>query len=543
MKKLYLCFVVIYMFVGVSISFSQTEQKPKLVVGIVVDQMRYDFLHRFMPFYGKGGFKRLIEEGSNFTYAHLNYEATKTAPGHASIYTGTTPFYNGIISNDWYDKKSKKSVNAVVDPNYKSIGSNGVDDPASPNKLFSTTITDQLKLSNNNNSKVISISFKNRGAVLPGGHFPNGAFWYGTKTGNFVTSSYYMNELPKWVEDFNKRKLSDKYLENGWHLSQPVKNYSISAPDESENEADVFKEGKTSFPHLFNNVKPEDRYSVLANTPHANDLVALLVKEALIHEKLGKGNYTDFLAISFSATDYIGHSYGTNSFEIQDAYIKIDSLIADLLVTFDKNFGKGNYLLFLTSDHGALDTPGYLNKNNLPTGGLGTNDFSKSVQSFLSATFGNDKLIENISNKQIYFNREEIEKAGLDINLLQKKTRDYIRDNFPVILTIYTRDNFEGANATREPLNPTLNSFNPNVSGDILYSLKPGYLTNMLMQGTNHGSEYAYDTHVPIIFYGWRIPKQTINTPVYIVDIAATVADLLNIAAPSACIGIPLIKK
>ena len=542
-KNIILTFLLfVIMALGSPLS-SQDVQRPKLVVGIVVDQMRFDYLYRFLPFYGMNGFRRLMNEGSNFTFAHYNYEATKTAPGHASIYTGTTPYFHGIIANDWYDKQSKTTVNSVIDHDYKSLGSNDSEGEASPKKLLATTITDQIKLASNKKSKVISISYKDRAAVLPGGHMPDGVYWYNQKTGNYVTSTYYMNSLPQWVTEFNNKKLSDQYLSSVWQLSLPEEKYLISTPDESNSEEDVFNEGRTSFPHSFKNVKSEDKYSLLGVSPFGNDLIAGLAKQALISENLGKGEWADFLAISFSSTDIVAHAYGTNSYETQDTYIKLDATIADFLNTLDKTIGKGNYLLFLTADHAGLDTPLLLKENNLPTGGLMNESFAGSVKAFVTQTFGNDKSIENISNKQIYFDRNEIEKSGLDIHTLQQKTTDFIRDSFPVISSLFTRDKLEGLNAAREPINPTLNSYNPALSGDIVYTLQPGYLPNFMEKGTTHGSQYSYDTHVPILFYGWNIPAQTINTPVFIVDIAATIADLLKITEPSACMGIPIIRN
>ena len=523
--------------------YPQGVQRPKLVVGIVVDQMRFDYLYRYLPFYGKNGFRRLMDEGSNFTFAHYNYEATKTAPGHSSIYTGTTPFFHGIIGNDWYDKQSKRTVNAVADPNYKSVGSNDMEGEASPKKLLATTITDQLKLASKGKAKVISISFKDRAAILPGGHMPNGAYWYDKKNGCFVTSTYYMKNLPEWVAQFNNKKLSEQYLAKDWHLSLPDEEYSISAPDESNSEEDVFNEGHTSFPHTFNNVKSEERYSVLGSSPFGDELIAEFAKHALLGEGLGKGEWTDFLAISFSSTDIVAHAYGTDSYETEDMYIRLDATIADLLSTLDKTVGVGNYLLFLSADHAGLDTPLFLKENNFPTGGLINKSFNASVKTFVAQKFGSENLVENFSNKQIYFNRTELKKRGVDIHILEQKTADFIRDSFSVVSSIYTRDNLSGLQATREPVNPTLNSFNPALSGDIVYTLQPGYLSNFMDKGTTHGSEYSYVTHVPIIFYGWNIPQQTVNTPVYTVDIAATIADLLKITEPSASLGIPIIKS
>ncbi len=526
-----------------TINKAQNVDRPKLVVGIVVDQMRFEYLYKYYPFYGNGGFKRLMEEGSNFTFAHFNYEATKTAPGHASIYTGTTPFYHGIVGNDWYDKQSKQSVNAVVDPNYECVGGTFKDGRCSPKRLLSTTITDQIKLAFGGKSKVISISIKHRGSVLPGGHMPDGVYWYNHDNGEFITSSYYMNKLPQWVIDFNNRKLADKYIESGWNLLLPKEKYAISEPDETKNEEDVFSEGKTSFPHSFKNVKPEKKYSLIPTTPFGNELVSGMAKSALINEKLGADEYTDFLAVSFSSTDYVGHSYGTNAYETQDIYVRLDETIADFLNTLDKKLGKGNYLLFLTADHAGLETPSFLRDNKIPVGALVNKEFQDAVSDFVNKKFGSDKLIENFSNKQIYFNREEIKKRDIDFHSLQERTADFIRDSYPVVASIFTRDQLEGKTATREPINPILNSYPLSISGDVLYTLRSGYLPNFREQGTTHGTEFAYDTHVPLLFFGWNVPIQTVNSPVYIVDIAPTIADLIKITEPSASIGIPLIKK
>jgi hypothetical protein len=483
-----------------------------------------------------------MEEGSNFTFAHFNYEGTKTAPGHASIYAGTTPFYHGVIGNDWYDKKSRKSVNAVVDNTYKSVGSNDEEGQCSPTKLLSTTITDQIKLAFNGKSKVISVSYKNRGAVLPGGHFPDGAYWYNNNEGSFVTSSYYMNKLPVWVAEFNKRKLCDDYIKNGWLLALPKEDYSISEPDESKNEEDVFKEGKTSFPHLFDNVKEKEKYSLISTTPFGNELVYEFAKAALANENLGKDDITDFLAVSFSSPDYVGHAYGTNSYETQDIYIRLDKTLSGFLAELDSTVGKGNYVLFLTADHAGLETPSMLKDIKMPVGALGNKDFTNAVTAFVKKNFGSEKLIENFSNKQIYFDRDEVKKRGVDIHKLMLLTADFIRDSFAAVKDIYTRDYMEGKTATREPLNTILNSYPPSLAGDIFYTLQSGFLPNFKEHGTNHGTDFAYDTHVPLLFFGWNVPAQTVNTPVYIVDIAATIADLLKITEPSASIGIPLIK-
>jgi predicted AlkP superfamily pyrophosphatase or phosphodiesterase len=522
--------------------FTQNADRPKLVVGIVIDQMRYDYLYQYYQFYGNDGFKRLMNEGSNFTFAHLNYEPTSTGPGHASIYTGTTPFYHGIIGDGFYDRFSRKMVNCVTDSTVNSVGSNDEMGQASPTKLLSTTITDQLKLATNGRSKVISIGLKDRSSVIPGGHWSDGTYWYNTKTGDFITSTYYVSTLPKWVEDFNKKKLADLYLSKIWELTLPTSDYQINPPDESSYEKDLFNEGKTSFPHTFQNLNGADRYEYLRDTPFGNNLQYDFVKAALENENLGKRNETDFLAISFSATDLIGHAYGTFAYETMDAYIKLDKKLADLLALLDKQVGKGNYLLFLTADHAAIETPAYLFEKKMPTGGLNTKLFYDSLYSFVSDKYGTKDIIENISNKQIFLNRDVIKKNNLDIHIVRQEIADYLRDNFSVITSIFTRDYLETKVSSRSEQNLLLNGFNPSLSGDIAYDLRPGYLPNFMTKGTTHGTTYNYDTHVPLIFFGWHIPAQTVNSLVYTIDIAPTIANLIKIEEPNASIGIPLIK-
>ena len=251
MKSKFIIGFFILSFFSNIIIYSQPVPRPKLVVGIVIDQMRFDYLYRFKPYYGQNGFNRLMNNGTNFTFAHFNYVPTFTAPGHSSIYTGSTPFYHGMIANDWYDKSEKKIIYCVSDSTERSIGSNDNQGAMSPKRLLVTTITDQLKLATHGASKVISISLKDRAAILPGGHMANAAYWYDNKTGDFISSSYYMKSLPKWVDDFNNKKFADIYLSGEWDLFRPVSDYKISAPDESPYEGDIFSEGKTSFPHSF----------------------------------------------------------------------------------------------------------------------------------------------------------------------------------------------------------------------------------------------------------------------------------------------------
>jgi predicted AlkP superfamily pyrophosphatase or phosphodiesterase len=351
-----------------------------------------------------------------------------------------------------------------------------------------------------------------------------------------------MKSLPKWVDDFNSKKLADKYLAGKWELSAPASAYQISLPDETPYEYDVFTEGKTSFPHSFKKVDPASKYGALETTPFGNQIVEELAKSVLVNENLGKGENTDFLAVSFSSTDYVGHAYCTNSFELEDTYLRLDEQIADLLQALDDQVGKDNYVLFLTADHGALITPGYLARKRMPAGELNSTWALGSLKSFSKKEFGSPDVIENFSNGQIFLNHSLIEKKLLDIHKVMKQLADYIGESLPAASEVYTRDDLEKQTAYRNNSNLILNGYNVKRSGDIIIALNPGYLIDNLGAGTTHGAQYAYDTHVPVLFYGWHIPAQTVNTPVYIVDIAPTIADLLKITEPDGSMGIPLLK-
>ncbi len=539
-KILLLCIISLIQFY--SNSFAQDYKKPKLVVGIVVDQMRYDYLYKFYSNYGEAGFKRLMNEGSNFTFAHLNYVPTYTAPGHASIYTGTTPYYHGIISNYWYDRKIKKSISSCDDSDEKTVGANDDEGERSPKKLITSTITDQLKLATNGAAKVIGISIKDRAAILPAGHNADAAYWFDSKNGKFISSTFYIKKLPAWVNEFNSQNLPEKYMSSSWTLSKPIGDYSVSLPDESKFEYDVFDEGKTSFPHNFNNIKSSEKFEKFESTPYGNEIILEFAKAVLKNENLGKGNQIDFLAISFSSTDHIGHGYGPNSVEVQDTYIKLDKQLSELLKTLDKQVGKGNYLLFLTADHGVVENNGYRDERNLNPIGINSKKFSDSLKTFSKRFFNGDNLIANISNNQIFFDYALIENSNLNLNSVEITFKNYIRNTFPEITEIFIRSELDKFTPQRITTNLILNGFNPIRSGDIAYGFRAGFLSDKITKGSSHSSYYSYDTHVPLLFYGWHIPAETINTPVTIVDIAPTVADLLKITEPDGCIGIPLIK-
>jgi predicted AlkP superfamily pyrophosphatase or phosphodiesterase len=525
-----------------SIIFPQTDKNVKLVVGIVIDQMRFDYLYKFRNEFGNNGFNRLINEGTNFTYAHINYVPTYTGPGHASIYTGTVPFYHGIVANDWFEERFPNQIYCTQDSTVKGLGYDGREGRMSPRRLLTTTITDQLKLATNFKSKIIAVSLKDRAAILPGGHTADAAYWYENETGKFITSSYYMNQLPKWVEDFNNKKLPEHYLSQTWELSKPFKEYNIFSSEDSPDKFDIHKDNNFKFPHKFDNTSSIYKFEIFRYTPFGNQIIVDFVKAILQNENLGKNNQTDFLAISFSSTDYIGHEFGPNSLEVMDTYLKLDKQLEEIISLLDIQVGKGNYLLFLTSDHGVAESTEYLQSKKIHGANLNPKIIMDSLKNFSKRKFSLDGIIRKLLNQQIFLNESKIESLGLKISEVESELTKYLYLTFREIYLIQSRESLEKIIAGRNTDNLILNGFYARRCGNLFIQLLPGFQFNNGGDATTHAAIYNYDTHIPLIFYGWNIPHTEINTPVYIEDIAPTIANLLHIQEPNGCIGKPLIN-
>lgn len=498
MKNIFILLAFIS-FARLSIAGQETgnQIQPRLVIGIVVDQMRYDYLYRFYDQYGENGFKRLLREGMNFTFAQYNYIPTYTGPGHSSIYTGSMPYYHGIISNDWYDKKLKKNIYCVTDNSVKTVGADDNSGKMSPGNLLSTTMTDQLRMSNNGCSKVFSISIKDRAAILPGGHNPNAVYWYDGKSGNFISSTYYMKALPDWVIKFNERKLPAKLMSNGWQLEKN-KNYEVAFPDDGPGEKDVFKEGKTTFPHQFTNLTESKKLDAIRSTPFGNELLTDFLTALLKNEKPGLGKYCDFIAISFSSPDYVGHAYGPNSVEIMDTYIKLDRQIARILDTLDAYAGKGNYLLFLTADHAVKPNYKYLEANRIQADDIDESNVRARLLDFSKQTFGNSHIIEAVQDNQIYLNHLLLDSLKLGVNSVTGKLISFIRSEFPFIGTILTKEQLITRTPSRSMNSFILNGFNIRRSGDILFEMTPNELL------TDPGSQLHLTSHPMIMIPTFR---------------------------------------
>jgi predicted AlkP superfamily pyrophosphatase or phosphodiesterase len=510
-------------------------------VGIVVDQMREEYLYRFYDQFGENGFKRLIHEGFNCRNTHYNYIPTVTGAGHASIYTGTTPRYHGIVGNDWYDRPSKKKIYCVYDSTEQLIGLDRPEKGASPKNLLATNLGDELKISTNLKAKVISISFKDRAAILPAGHMANAAYWIDHQTGVFISSTFYMEKLPDWVTEFNRQKKADYYLSQTWSLLKPETDYPLSIADDNNYEGKFKGKDKPVFPYNLKELSASNNplFEMLYNSPLADDLLTDFAIEALKQENLGKGTYPDLLAISYSSTDAIGHKFGPLSKEINDTYLRLDLDIARLLETLDQQVGNGNYTVFLTADHAVSENTKYLRDHKVPTGTLDLDSLRKNASLFLNRRLGAGKWIEAALNNQFYLNRSLIATKGFKLDEVQNRLADYLRSKAG-IAEVYTASQLEHQDFSQFLSLRIKNGFSYKRSGDVIIVTEPAWTDGY--EAATHGTGYTYDTHVPLLLFGAGIRKGESFEHYNITDLAPTISMILKIKLPNACIGDPIIK-
>ncbi|WP_052732507.1 alkaline phosphatase family protein [Hymenobacter terrenus] len=554
--------------------------RPQLVVGIVVDQMRYDYLYRYWQKFGAGGFKRLLGEGFSFESCHYNYVPTYTGPGHASIYTGATPSVNGIVGNNWFEREAGKATYVTEDKTVQSVGGTGAAGQQSPRHMMTTTITDELRLATNFRSKVIGVCIKDRGSILPAGHSANAAYWYDGGNGNFISSTFYQKALPDWVVKFNQRGLAAKYLSQPWNTLRPLAEYTESAPDNVSWEAAYKGEANPVFPHDLPSIsgvpaaaRKDNRpgpanqtaadgknasatpqvgastanaatpnLGLLPSTPFGNSITTDLALEAIRAEQLGQRDITDFLALSYSSTDYVGHQFGPNSIEVEDTYLRLDQELARLFNYLDQTVGRGQALVFLTADHGAAHSPEFLRAHSLPAGAVGTSVMRDTLQNRLVRRHGPGNWILDFENQQVYLNRQLAAQKNVKLADLAEEVVQ-VMVHQPGVSRALTAEDIQKSHWESGTLMYLENGYYPKRCGDVLVVLEPGWYesyTYPASKGTTHGASWAYDTHVPLLFWGWHVKHGESVAPVNVVDIAATVARFLHIQEPSGCSGVPL---
>jgi len=469
-------------------SYAQV-QRPKLVVGIVIDQMRWDYLYTYYDLWGEGGFKRLLSDGYSCNNTLIDYVPTVTAAGHASIYTGTTPAFHGIAGNNFM--LDGRNVTSVQDDTEQAVGASRQARGKSPRNLIATTISDQLQLATNFKSRTVGVALKDRAAILPAGHHPTGAYWYDQASQAFITSTYYRNELPQWVKHFN----------NQYH---------------HELAADV------------------------GNTPIGTTLTFALAEQVLINEQLGQHDVTDMLAISVSNTDMCAHYFGSHSPKVDSIYWQLDKELAHFIDVLDQHIGRDNYLLFLTADHGGTHSIQRMTSHQLPSGTWYNPDARTVANQQLKQEFGVDNLIKAEMQYTFYINHHAIDSAGLDLHAVKQAACRALEQSGEIQWAV------DVANIATTTLPAILKErivlgYHPERSGEIYVVPRIGvYAGKAEWEGSNHGTWSQSDSHIPLIFMGWHIPVGETNQPTHMTDIAATVCALLHIQAPNACIGIPI---
>jgi predicted AlkP superfamily pyrophosphatase or phosphodiesterase len=551
-KKVFLATAVFFFIFCYVLPLAVAAKEPKLVLQITVDQLRGDLPMRFRDRLGTGGFRYLLEKGTHYNNAHYQHANTETAVGHATLATGADPSRHGIVANDWIDQKSGNVVYNTEDERHHIIG--GKPNPhagVSPRNLLTTTVGDELVVHNGGRSKVFSVSVKDRGAILPGGHVGK-AFWFSKSSGMFVSSTYYYEEYPEWVQQWNDARPADRYKGKTWDLLHDRASYIAGNIDDRSYEGAFAELGRT-FPHALGDGSAKHFYLILTLTPMGDELTLDFAKTLIEKEKVGQGDATDYLAISFSSTDYVGHLFGPSSLETEDNILRLDRLLAELLRYVDTKIGLDNTLIVLSADHGAPEAPEYMAEHGLETGRFPLDWFkgNSPLLSALKERFGRDDLVAFHSHPYLYLNLKAIDEAQLDIEEVEGFVAAEMMKTDGIVYAMTRSDLFAGR-ITESPIqNQIRRSFHPERSGNIHLVQKHYWFLHSSEEAENmgiekiaaiHGSPWKYDTYVPIFFAGKGVPAQTINRLVGPQDIAATIAAYLEIKPPSGSVGIPLVE-
>ena len=513
------------------------SDKPRLIVGIVIEQMRSDYISRFWDKFCEGGFKRLIQDGTWCSNASYNYFHTQTAVGYATAFTGSMPSSHGIVGDEWYDRVSNKLTQAVADESVKTVGGSYDAGKYSPHNMLGTTIGDEIKLTNFRQSKVFGVSLDPVSAILPAGHMADGAFWYDVENGSWITSSYYMPYLPNWLIEENKKKLADLYLTKTWDTTFPVQQYISSLTDENPYEIGIG--GRIVFPYYLSDIARgmsiSARYRLLKQTPFGNSLTKDMAIATMVNENLGKDEFTDLLTVSFVATEYIGNAFGPLSVELEDAFLKLDRDLEHFFQFIDEFAGMKNTLIFVTSNHGAAQTPAYLADSKVPVGSFNFNSALALLRSYLNALYGSGEWIKGYFGQQLYLDSDLIENSKFKLDDFRNTVAQFLVQ-FTGVSNTLTATTLQNSQFTEGYRSKMQNNYFPRRSGDVFVTLHPGWVEKS-ERVTSHNSAYPYDAQVPLIWYGWKVKRDMILRPIDMTDLAPTVSAMMNIMVPNAASG------
>ena len=513
--------------------------KPDLVLQVTVDQLRADMLTRFADRFGEGGFRYLAENGVVYTDARYAHLATMTAVGHATLATGGNPAQHGMAANDWYDRDLGRNMYSVEDVKSPLIGGEtGKQSGRSPRNLTSSTFSDELILASAGRSRSFAVSTKDRGAILTGGHRGQ-SYWYSSTTGQYVTSTWYRENYPGWVEQWNARNPADAFLGRTWGLAQERERYVFADDDDRDFEISRGALG-TTFPHPLPDTAGKTFYSVLRYTPWADELTLSFAITMLAAEQIGQRGHTDYLSVSFSATDYIGHAFGPNSLEAEDNLLRLDRTLAALLEAVDEAVGLDHTLIVLSADHGVQAAPEHMVDHGFEAGRLGTTELLGTVNQAMAAYFETtEPLVAAFVKPSLYLDYGALQRVGVSIPHAEAKLARVMLE-IPGFSHAFTRSALRSGAVPDTALSQAvLNAFNPDRSGDVLVVPSPFWYFGWSETGdtSTHGTPYPSDTHVPLVFAGPGIDAAVVHRRVAPRDVAPTLSAIMGILPPSGSVG------
>ncbi len=516
--------------------------KPALIVGIEISQFRYDYIPRYWDKLSDDGFKKLINRGSYCENTSFNYLFSDIGVGSATIATGANPSQHGIIANSWYNNLLDKIVYSIDDKDANTVGGSYDAGKYSPKNLMTSTFADEIKLSTNFRSKVIGISLDPQAAMFSTGNTANYAYWFDINNGNFITSSFYVDSLPAWVNDFNNKKFADTYLGNEWTTLYPMSEYTASLLDNNSYETGMF--GQKVFPYILKDiVKKIDRrekYELLRYTPFGDNLAKDFAISAIIGEELGKDEFTDVLILSFTVSERIGNLFGPLSVETEDLILRLDKEIAHFIDFIEKNLGKENVLFFLTAEHGILHLPEYLQDHKIPSGYFNAAGNIALLKSYMNNIYGKGDWVRQYYGQQIYLNRTLIEDSKLNLAEVQRNVANLMLQ-FTGVANTMTATTLQSTDFTQGIFETMQNGYCQKRSGDVLLNFTAGWAEKPGITW-DFSAPYGHDRRVPLIWYGWKIGHNTVRRPVSLIDIAPTICTLLEISYPNAATGKPILE-